>query len=106
MKGGTYYYLDMQKHQMMQQQLQRNEITTFDSRLMKFGWDNTKSSFYSPKQFVINSAPYIEMNNHLFDGALMTVTYSLSTEVVQHKRSVFTMMNLVGEIGGIDKIFT
>ena len=57
--------MDPNKYFLSMIKLVRNEITTFDNRFIKFDFDSTKYTFYSPKTEPINIRHFLSGSKYL-----------------------------------------
>ena len=100
------YFLNLKTAKFLDLSLKRNEIYTFDSRLMKFEWDYSKYIFYSTANTKEFERPYTDDPKQLFfANTLFMLWINLSDQVEIHERSVYSLMDLVGDIGGVLGVF-
>ena len=73
------FYLDLKTCKFLDVSLKRNEINTFDSRLMKFDWDYSFHTFYSIAQMKSIDRPFsTNPKSGMFNQAMFIMTITLS----------------------------
>ena len=82
--------------------LRRNKIVTFDNFLMKFDKPSLETDFLDIES--TNNEEYpIDVNE--FKDVMYMHRFLLSEEIIEHERSIYTFLDLIGDLGGVQDIF-
>ena len=87
---------------MEQVRLRQNNIITFDNFLMKFDKPSIETDFYDVETTVSEEFP---SDAEMMKDLIYSNKFMVSEEIIEHERSIYTFLELIGDLGGVQDIF-
>ena len=82
--------------------IRKNKIVSFDNFLMKFDKPSLETEFYDIEKTQTLEYPF---GIQEFKDLLYFNRFAVSEEIIEHERSIYTFLDLIGDLGGVQDIF-
>ena len=71
---------------------------------MKFDKPSLENQFFDLAQIDQSSVQIVRKKGHDLSDCMMSLTISITGEVQEHERSIYTTMDLIGDLGGVHEL--